>query len=321
MSTFRPNNFRTTLVVLLCVGVVLTAGAAGSGESGYGYGYGSNDVPVEEQVTVQLLGLTGPLSAVVVEEALRSLEGVAEAEVSHEAKRATVEIDPDLVNARDLEDYLSDFEPLRANALPWFARSAGIRFPELKTRGTGVQVNEVIGNVSGVLGGTITPGLITVDYDSRAVTAEEIAEAVTEGTDLETSEISSPAADIPAPEDSAQTILRIDGMDTYARALEIAQDVTLEGVVDGSVDLQEETISVIYAIAELTTPKIVDAVRQSTGAEPELITIDKAGKPVGLNIHGWFVLAISTLGLLIVLAAYVVIRRLRRHGRFARSDN
>ncbi len=320
MNTTSPNGLRTVVVLLLlCAGVALPIGASGSGESGYGYG--SSDVSAEEQLTLQLTGLTGALSAVVIEEALLSLDGVVDAEVSHQAKRATAEINPDLVNARDLEDYLSDFEPLRANALPWYARSAGIRFPELKTRGTGAQVNEVIGNVSGVLGGSITPGLITVDYDSRVVTAEEIAEAVTEGTDLQDSEISSPAADIPAPEDSAHTILRIEGMDSYARALEMAQSVTLEGIVDGSVDLEEETISVIYAIAELTTPSIVDAVRQGTGQEPELITIDKAGKPVGLNIHGWFVLAVSTFGLLIALAAYFAIRRWRRHGRFARSDN
>ncbi|NBC28940.1 MAG: hypothetical protein GVY29_02985 [Spirochaetes bacterium] len=241
--------------------------------------------------------------------------------MSHEARRATAEINPDLVNARDLEDYLSDFAPLRANALPWFARSAGIRFPELKTRGTGAQVNQVIGDVSGVLGGSITPGLITVDYDSREVTAQEIAEAVTKGTDLEASEISSPAADLPAPEDSAQTILRIEGMDSYAQTLEMAQSVTLEGIVDGSVDLEAQSISIIYAIAELTTPNIVDAVREATGEEPELITIDKAGKPVGLNIHGWFVLAVSTFGLLIALALYFVIRRWRRDGGFARSGN
>ena len=297
-------------VALLAISGTEVAGASGSGE--YGYGYGDEQERERHVITLELEDMNGPLAAVVVESALETLQGVYSAEVSHEADRATVEVMPGSISEADIVRFLQEWSPFSIRVLPRFARSATIRIDELTTARIGEEVNAVLSEVPGVLGGTIRPGIAAVDYDSRVTDAEKIGNAIAEQTSLTASDITVPAADRPAPEDSAQTILRIPTMRNFSDAIRIGQAVSLEGIMDGSVNIDDKTITFIYVIGELTTPQIVEAVEAEVSESTEIITIDKAGKPAGLNIHGWFVLAVSTLGLAVLLGGYFLLRHLRR---------
>lgn len=297
------------LVLLIVVGLATPATPVMSG----GYGEASQERSAGTAiVSLSIGGMNSVLSAAVVAAALEAMEGVFQADVSYDSRRGTFRFDPDVVTDTAIAGAVEDLGGFDVRLLPAHTRSTTIRIPDLDTPEVGHQVNEVLSTVPGIMGGTIRAGFITVDYDSRVVTPEEIAEAIADKADLDTSDIAMPARDRPAPEDSAQVVVRIAGLEDYSSAVQVAQQISLDGIFDGSVNLEQNSITIIYEISELTAPDVMEGVNAAAPGETEVITIDKAGKPVSINVHGWFVMAVSALGVVIVVAGFFLFRRQQR---------
>lgn len=263
-------------------------------------------------VSIAIEGMNGVLTAAAIEGALSEVDGVVATEVSYEARRATLLVDESAVEPSDLVALILSLGDFAVRLLPEHTRTTTIRVPGLATREIGNHVNRVLQTVPGIVGGTIRSQYMAVDYDERITDPEDIAEALVVHADLDASDIAIPATDAPAPEESAQTVIRVEDMHSYAAATRVAQAVALPGIADGEFDLEAGTITCIYRIGELTTPEILEAVSVASAGDTTVVTVDKAGKPVGLNTYGWFVMAVSTIGLLIVLGVFVFIRRRRR---------
>jgi copper chaperone CopZ len=302
------NRFEVFGAVLLLVAGSTYAG--GNGENRRD-GIPAVDSPAEGTaiITIAIEGMNGVVTAAVIEEALVHVDGVRSAEVSYQARRATVEVNLGRVHDEILISVIEEMGPFQARLLPAHTLSTTIRVPDLDSPEIGHEVNAVLANISGIRGGMIRTGFLAVDYDRRQVDPEAIAEAIATRLDLDTSEIAIPARDEPAPDESAQAVIRISGMNDYAAFAGLAQRVTLEGIVDAAVDTDRSTLTLIYVIDDLTTPEIMEVVEAEAPGEVELVTIDKAGKWVGLNVHGWFVMAVSALGLAVVLAGFALFRR------------
>lgn len=303
----RPRSAAIFVSVLLVL--IVDSAAAGGGAESEEFPEPSGD---RITVSIAIEGMNGVLTAAAIEGALSEIEGVVAAEVSYEARRATLLVDESAVETSDLVALILSLGDFAVRLLPEHTRTTTIRVPGLATREMGNHVNRVLQTVPGIVGGTIRSQYMAVDYDERITEPEEIAEALAVHADLDASDIAIPATDAPAPDESAQTVIRVEAMSSYAAAVRIAQGVALPGIADGEFDLEEGTITCIYRIGELTAPEILDAVTLASAGETEVVTVDKAGKPVGLNTYGWFVMAVSTLGLLVVLGVFALIRRRRR---------
>ena len=272
-----------------------------------------------ETINLEIAGLKTPLSAAVAESVLAQSEGVYSANVHYQSERGTLEFGAKADLLTILEN-LAYSTPYRARLLPPNTKTAAFQIPDLRTREYGDRVNEVIEQLEGITGGTIRAGFVAVDYDSRVIDAESIAEAIAAKTDLEASVISIPASVSIEPEHTAKVAIRMPGVNSYRAAAELADSINLEGIVGGSFDPETETVTVNYSIEMLTSLDLQTLLAELIDGEASIVSLDKSDKPPWLNTKGWFVIIVSILALALMLSGFVIIRQLRKGRKRAKSS-
>jgi len=293
------------LAVVALVVVAPWAGASGTGEA-------RADDTGEVLITLAIERVPNAASAAVLEAALLEVRGVRSAEVTYQSRRASVEVDTSRVSTEQLVAAITDISDYEVTVLPPYTGTAAIRVPDLDSREVAHTVNESLSSLPGIVGGTIRSGIIAVDYNTDLVTTQRIVSTIVDATGLSPSEVVIPANDDPPPDRSAQVVIRIPGISGYRDAIEIADRLSVVGIFDAAFDLGTRQMTFIYAIETLTAPMILDVVQRFAGPDIEVVTVDRAGKPVGINVHGWFVVGVSLIGLVAAFLLYVLIRRFRR---------
>jgi len=304
-------RFRAALLGVLLL-FALTTIASARGQYG-GYRSTSEDEKVAdiERVVLAVSGMGGNLSRSVVEALLLDDDAVESAVVSFRSGRASVMFDPLRITPRALALRIEELTPYTATPLPEYVVAVTLRIPELETRKIGDQVNEAISGLPGILGGTIRPGYVSIDYDEREITAEAIAREIERGAYVERPQLL-PATDDPPLSESALAVIFVSEMMDYETAALYADQITLDGIADATINIRDRTIEFAYEIGEVTARTIETAVKEIAGKGASLVTVDKADKPRGLNANGWFVFLVSLAALGIALGTYGVIRKFRR---------
>lgn len=262
-----------------------------------------------ERVVLAVSGMGGSLSAYVLESLLTDVAGVESAVVSFRSGRATIVSDPRRITPRALALRIEELTPYTATPLPEHVVAVTLRIPELETRKIGDQVNEVLSGLPGILGGTIRPGYVSIDYDEREISAGAITSEIENDAYVERPEVLPPPV---ALSESALAVIFLPDMVDYSIAARYADQLSLDGIVGATVDLRNRTIEFVYEIGEVTARTIETAIKEVVGEGTSLSTVDKADKPRGLNAQGWFVFLVSLAALGIALGTYAVIRRIRR---------
>lgn len=307
---------------ILCCAILLTFGIADVFGRGQYSRYGSTSFEESGTVIVFAIdGVKGTMSAVVLRDAIGTITGVEGSVVSHRAARATVAFDPTETSPDAIVEQLSETTPYLTIPLPAYVRAATFDVPDLETRSTGDAINEILSDLPGILGGTIRSRFISIDFDDRATDAEEILQILTEKLFLEDIEVSVPADDDQSRGETAIAVVRVPEITDHLTAAAVLDRVIDDAIMGGEMDIEQRTVTFVYAIGEITAREIELEARtaaravfgEEIGENVVLATVDMANKPEGLNRNGWFVLTISLATLAVALVAYFVSRGARNH--------
>lgn len=152
-------------------------------------------------------------------------------------------------------------------------------------------------------------GRLSLDYDERRLSPEQVVKLINNKTSFTASvESAGPAG--AAAESTAEVVIKVEGMTDQQAASKVTSALLLNGIVDGSTDVQASTLTVEYDTAKLNTQRIVDAVQQAWPNQVSLVSQSGGQGGGSLLTSAWFILGLVGTVVVSVLAGPWVKRRL-----------
>lgn len=259
-----------------------------------------------QTVNLRVDGMVCPLCEQTVEAVVSDLPGIASIEANYKTSTAVVTYEPGQVTPEEIVDRINTQTYYEARVTSEFIKTATFKIPGLDTQAEADEIGQALGELTGVVGGTLQIDSLTLDYDLREISPEQVVDMINNQTTL-TASIDTTVQDtevVTGP--TATAVIGVEGMTDDQAASRVTGALLLDGIVDGTVNTENATLTVVYDTEKLTAQRVVDTLRQATPYAVSLVSDDASGG--GFFTSVWFVLAL----VLLVVVAFFAWPGLRR---------
>jgi len=259
-------------------------------------------------VTLRVNGMVCPICEHTVESVIKGLPGVLSAVANHFTRTAVVVYNPAKVSPEQMAERINSQTYYRAQVLSAFTKTVALKIPDMGTREAADRVTAALRVAPGIEGGTLNFERLDLDYDARKTSPQQIVALIKAGTGFAASVDLGPQS-TSAPRSTGKAVIRVAGMTDQRTASQVTSALRLDGIVDGSADLHQSTLTVVYDTTKLTPEQIVDVVR---GAVPNHVRLVSAEGPRSGNLLSsspWLAAGVPGLVILAVLAWPALRRR------------
>lgn len=250
-----------------------------------------------ETVTLRVDGMVCPLCEQTVESVVGTLEGVESVDADFRKATAVVTFDPSKVTAQQIAERINSETYYRARVVSEFVRTVALRIPGLDAQEEAEELARALRGLQGIEGGSVAIERLILDLDTRTISPQEVIETINERTAF-TASLETGGGALEA-RSTAEAVIRVEGMTDQRTASQVTSALLLDGIVDGSVNLEEGTLSVVYDPARLTPAEIVAALERAAPGEVSLL---EGGPTGGILSSPWPIVALVGLVVLAVLA-------------------
>ncbi len=232
-----------------------------------------------ESVTLRVDGMVCPLCENTVESVLKSLDGVVAVSADRRTQSATVEYNPARVTSEQMVQAINSQTYYRARIISENIKTVTLRIPGLTDEEKDQEVAGALNNVEGIVGGTLQAEGVTLTYDRRIISPEQIVELINSRTSLTATVVSQglPLTEGAATGPIATAVIKVDGMLDDKAASLVTSSLFLDGIIDGSVNLQDSTITIKYDSSRVSADNIVETLGQSLPFTMSLVSVQKLG--------------------------------------------
>ena len=246
-----------------------------------------------------------------MESVVTDLDGVASANASFRKGTAAVVYDPSSVTPEQIAEQINSQTFYRARVASEFVKTATFKIPGLDSREKGVELERALTGLAGIVGGALNIESLTLDYDVREISPEQVVEIINRQTSFTASIDTSAAAAASGVESPATAVIRIEGMTDDQSASRVTGALLLDGIVDGSVNTEDATLTVVYDTAKLSAQKIVDSLKRAVPNNVTLVSVEEPGFGGSVLTSAWFILGLVGMAIITVLAWPVLKRKLQ----------
>lgn len=254
--------------------------------------------PATHTVKIDVKGMVCPLCEDTVESVVSRLQGVKDVDATYQSESAVVVFDPTVIEAQAITSAINSETHYNASVTTFTVTT------ELTVEGADDQAGQALTSAlegtAGVESVEYQGGVLTVTADSREVSADQIASRLTEQTPYQVAVASGKVEK--GPETTEEVTIRVAGMTTNKDASEVSSALRFQGIVDGSLDLENSTMTVVYDPAKISGEKILEGLRF---ALPErdfsLASAEGAGSSGGAGgLAVWLIVGAAVLVVLTV---------------------
>lgn len=252
-----------------------------------------------------------------MESVVTGLDGVASAEASFRKNTAVVVYDPSKVTPEQIAQQINSQTFYRARVLsvpPEFIETARFNVPGLNPRQEAIEWDRALSGVKGIVGSSLIIESFSLDYDVREISPEQLLDIINSRTSY-TASIDTTVWEEPAPfpvvESTATAVIRVQGMRDQQTVSQVTGALLLDGIVDGSVNTEDATLTIVYDTAKLTAQMIMEALGQAVPNNISLVSVTEPGPGGSVLTSAWFVLTLVGLAIVAVFAWPVLRRRLQ----------
>ena len=252
-----------------------------------------------------------------MESVLTGLDGVISADADQFTSSARANYDPSKVSPDQMAEAINSQTYYRAGVLSVplaFIETARFIVPGLNPKQEAIEWDRALSGVKGIVGSTLLIGSFFLEYDVREISPEQVLDIINSRTSY-TASIDTTVREEPAPfpvvESTATAVIKVDGMTEQEVAFRVTGALRLDGIVDGSVNTEDATLTVVYDTTKLTAQRIVDTLRQAVPNDVSLVSVSTTNAGAGLFTSVWFVLSLVALVVVAVLTWPVLRRRAR----------
>lgn len=250
-----------------------------------------------ETVTLRVDGMVCPLCEKTVESVLKSLGGVVAASADRGTRSAIAEYDPARVTPEQMVQAINSQTYYRAGIISENIKLVTLRIPGMTDQEKTQEVASALNNVEGIVGGTLQVEDVTLNYDRRIISPEQIVETINSRTSFTATVVSQGQSltEGAATGPIATAVIKVQGMTDDKAASQVASALFLDGIIDGSVNLQDSTLTIKYDSSKVTADKIVETMEQSLPFAVSLVSVQKPGGSLIPSIVVGFGLAVVLL--------------------------
>lgn len=261
--------------------------------------------PATHTVKLDVKGMVCPLCEDTVESVVSGLDGVKDVDATYQSESAVVVFDPSVVEAQAIAKAINAETHYNASVITFTVTT------EFTVDGAddqaGQALTSALAGTAGVESVEYQGGVLTVTADSREISADQIAAQLTEQTPYEVAVAAGKVEK--GPETTEEVTIRVAGMTTNQDASEVSSALRFQGIVDGSLDLESSSMTVVYDPAKISGEKILEGLRF---ALPErdfsLASAEGAASSGGAGgLAVWLIVGAAVLVILLV-AAWPLVR-------------
>lgn len=246
-----------------------------------------------------------------MESVVTGLDGVESAKADYRKGTAVVVYDRSKLTPEQIANQINTQTYYRARVTSEFVKTARFKLPGLDSQEEAQKIELALSGVEGIVGGSLNVESLSLDYDVRETSPEQIVELINSRTSFTASFDTSGGASASRAGSTATAVIRVEGMVDDQTASQATGALLLDGVVDGSVNIEDATLTIVYDTAKLTAQKIVDTLRQAVPNTVSLVSVSEPRTGGGVLSSGWFILSLVGLAVFAVFAGPPLKRRLQ----------
>jgi copper chaperone CopZ len=259
-------------------------------------------------VTLRVDGMVCPVCEHTVDSVATGMPGVISARASRITRTVVLAYDPSRVSPQQVADRINAQTYYRARVLSPYTKTVALRIPDMGTREAAERVTAVLRAAPGIEGGTLNFERLDLDYDARKTSPQQIVALITARTGFAAS-VDTASQSTSAARSTGKAVIRVAGMTDQRTASQVTSALRLDGIVDGSVDLHQGTLTVVYDTAKLTPEQIVDALRGAVRNRVRLLSAEGSSSGGTLLSSPWLAAGVPGVAILAVLAWPALRRR------------